>query len=669
MARRSRYNRRRRQGRFSFLYRILVFVAICGAIAVALALFFKVDKITVTGNSRYTAKQIVEAAGIQTGDNMFFLNKYHASEQITAALPYVETVRISRQLPDTLVVAVTECTAPAAVQQEGKLWLLSGDGKIVDSKTIGTNTKYAMVKGLSLLEPQVGAAIQVSEELSKLAVHKRGVSVLPIYGGQPIERQLRALAKGAQVVVGTPGRVIDHLQRGTLRLNEARIVVLDEADEMLDMGFREDIELILEQSPADCQRVLFSATMPQPIRELSKRFLREPEMLTIAHKMLTVPAIEQVYYEVRPYQKMDALCRVLDSQGFRKALVFCATKRSVDEITVHLQQRGYQADGLHGDMNQTQRDRVMSRFRTDGIEILVATDVAARGIDVDDVDAVINYDIPHDVEGYVHRIGRTGRAGREGKAFTFVTVREQYKIREIIRYTKARIQPGQLPTLRDVSNIRTSKLLDEVRQTLAESSLDRWRILVEDFQTEHFPDGDASSRDISAALLKLLMQRDFGNQDNVGEVDELTMAPQRPAKNAEAKSKGRMQPLPRRQESGPMSRLHIDVGQAHDVTPRALVGAITGESGIPGRSVGAIDIQNNFSIVEISAELAAHVLATLNKGVFISGVKVSAKAADETDSPHPRKPFAPGQRRQRPGKFGKKPRGATLGRKAYSESR
>ena len=569
---------------------------------------------------------------------------------------------------------------PSPIQVLAIPALLTGKDAVGQAQT-GTGKTAAF--GLPILEkiasgksvqalvlcPTRELAIQVSEELSKLAVHKRGVSVLPIYGGQPIERQLRALAKGAQVVVGTPGRVIDHLQRGTLRLNEARIVVLDEADEMLDMGFREDIELILEQSPADCQRVLFSATMPQPIRELSKRFLREPEMLTIAHKMLTVPAIEQVYYEVRPYQKMDALCRVLDSQGFRKALVFCATKRSVDEITVHLQQRGYQADGLHGDMNQTQRDRVMSRFRTDGIEILVATDVAARGIDVDDVDAVINYDIPHDVEGYVHRIGRTGRAGREGKAFTFVTVREQYKIREIIRYTKARIQPGQLPTLRDVSNIRTSKLLDEVRQTLAESSLDRWRVLVEDFQTEHFSDGDASSRDISAALLKLLMQRDFGNQDNVGEVDELTMAPQRPAKNAEAKSKGRMQPLPRRQESGPMSRLHIDVGQAHDVTPRALVGAITGESGIPGRSVGAIDIQNNFSIVEISAELAAHVLATLNKGVFISGVKVSAKAADETDSPHPRKPFAPGQRRQRPGKFGKKPRGATLGRKAYSESR
>ena len=333
--------------------------------------------------------------------------------------------------------------------------LLTGKDAVGQAQT-GTGKTAAF--GLPILEkiasgksvqalvlcPTRELAIQVSEELSKLAVHKRGVSVLPIYGGQPIERQLRALAKGAQVVVGTPGRVIDHLQRGTLRLSEARIVVLDEADEMLDMGFREDIELILEQSPTDCQRVLFSATMPQPIRELSKRFLREPEMLTIAHKMLTVPAIEQVYYEVRPYQKMDALCRVLDSQGFRKALVFCATKRSVDEITVHLQQRGYQADGLHGDMNQTQRDRVMSRFRTDGIEILVATDVAARGIDVDDVDAVINYDIPHDVEGYVHRIGRTGRAGREGKAFTFVTVREQYKIREIIRYTNDVLEKARL---------------------------------------------------------------------------------------------------------------------------------------------------------------------------------------------------------------------------------
>ncbi len=568
---------------------------------------------------------------------------------------------------------------PSPIQVLAIPALLTGKDAVGQAQT-GTGKTAAF--GLPILEeltpsrnvqalvlcPTRELAIQVSEELSKLAAHKRGVSVLPIYGGQPIERQLRALSKGAQVVVGTPGRVIDHLQRGTLSLSDTRIVVLDEADEMLDMGFREDIELILEQSSADCQKVLFSATMPQPIRELSKRFLHEPEMLTIAHKMLTVPAIEQVYYEVRPYQKMDALCRILDSQGFRKALVFCATKRSVDEVTVHLQQRGYQADGLHGDLNQTQRDRVMSRFRTDGIEVLVATDVAARGIDVDDVDAVVNYDIPHDVEGYVHRIGRTGRAGREGKAFTFVTVREQYKIREIIRYTKARITQGQLPTLNDVNNIRTSKLLDEVRQTLAESSLDRWRVLVEDFQTEKFPDGDVSSRDISAALLKLLMQRDFGNQDNIPEVDVLAMEPRRPAQSADARPKGKT-PSSRKQEAGPMSRIQVSVGRMHDVTPRALVGAITGECGIPGRSVGAIDIQNDFTVVEVSAGMAEHVVATLSKGVFISGVKVSAKAADEADGTHPRKPFAPGPRRQRPAKFAKKPRGATLGRKAYNEPR
>ena len=288
---------------------------------------------------------------------------------------------------------------------------------------------------------------------------------------------------------------------------------------------------------------------------------------------------------MRPYQKMDALCRVLDSEGFRKALVFCATKRNVDEITVHLQQRGYQADGLHGDLNQTQRDRVMGRFRSDGLEILVATDVAARGIDVDDVDAVINYDIPHDVEGYVHRIGRTGRAGRVGRAFTFVTVREQYKIREITRYTKARITQGQLPTLRDVHNIRTSKLLEEVRSTLAEGALDRWRLLVEDFQAENFPEGEAVARDMAAALLKLLMQRDFGAQEAVSESDPLAVPP-RPAFDDGPRNR---EQRPRRRESGPMSRLHLNVGRTHGATPRALVGAITGESGISGQSIGAID--------------------------------------------------------------------------------
>ncbi len=529
---------------------------------------------------------------------------------------------------------------------------------------LDTITSGKSVQALVLC-PTRELAIQVAEELNRLAAHKRGVSILPIYGGQPIERQFRALSHGAaQVVVGTPGRLMDHLRRGTLRLDGVVMTVLDEADEMLDMGFRDDIEAILEQTPAEGQRVLFSATMPAPIRELATRFLREPEMLTIAQKMLTVPAIEQIYYEVRPHQKMDALCRVLDSQGFRKALVFCSTKRSVDEVTMHLQQRGYQSDALHGNLNQTQRDRVMNRFRTDGIEILVATDVAARGIDVDDVDAVINYDIPHDVEGYVHRIGRTGRAGREGKAFTFVTLREHYRLQDIIRCTKARIVQGRLPTLRDVSNIRTSRLLEEVAETLSAGTLERWLMLVEDFLAEKFPDGEVTNRDMAAALLKLLMQRDFGNQDTANEVDELERDARRADRAAE-RTGGKRPPREDRNE-GPMTRLYVSVGHMHNATPRALVGAITGETGISSRDIGAIDIQQRFSLVDVSAELADALVAELNKGVFICGTKIAVKLDTRpAEGPHGRKPFAP--RRQHPGKFaGKKPRGATSGKKAYT---
>lgn len=504
-----------------------------------------------------------------------------------------------------------------------------------------------------VLCPTRELAIQVAEELGKLAAQKREIAILPIYGGQPIDRQFRALAKGVHVVVGTPGRIMDHLRRGTLRLNETHIVVLDEADEMLDMGFREDIEAILEQTPTSCQRVLFSATVPPPIRELSKRFLRDPEMLTITHKMLTVPAIEQIYYEVRPHQKMDALCRVLDTQGFRKALVFCSTKRGVDEVTMHLQQRGYQSDGLHGNLAQSQRDRVMQRFRTEGVDILVATDVAARGIDVDDVDAVINYDIPHDVEKYVHRIGRTGRAGRLGSAFTFVTVREHYKLRDIIRYTKARITQGRLPTLRDVDNIRTSRLLEEVRRIVETGALERWLVLVENFLSEQFPDGEITSRDISAALLKLLMQRDFGNQDKAREHDTLAEESRRSTARSgnvpeSRASRSNVEPHSSGQrKNAPMTKLQINVGHMHKVTPRELVGAITGESGISSRNIGAIGIQTRFSVVEVAADLAEDVLTVLNSGVFINGIKVAAKMdGGRSGDLSPRKSFPPRPRRR-----------------------
>ena len=480
-----------------------------------------------------------------------------------------------------------------------------------------------------VLCPTRELAIQVAEEIGKLAARKRGIFALPVYGGQPIERQFRALAKGAQIIVGTPGRIMDHMERGTLRFDEVFMAVLDEADEMLDMGFRDDIEAILEKTPDTCQRVFFSATMPQVMMELAKRFLKQPEILKITQKMLTVPTIEQVYYEVRPHQKLDALCRVLDSQGFRKALVFCSTKRGVDEVTMDLQTRGYQADGLHGNLAQPQRDRVMGRFRTGGIEILVATDVAARGIDVDDVDAVINYDIPNDVENYVHRIGRTGRAGRAGSAFTFVSAREHYKLRDIIRYTKARIVQSQLPTLRDVTNIRTTRLLEEVRTTIEAGALERYTSLV-----EQFLDDENTSMDMAAALLKLLMQREFGQQEQQESRDSLAdtrnaWRERHSDKVAERvygrQSKGKGD-KPRSGSRGSMIRLFFNVGSKMQVAPRDLVGAIAGESGIPGRSIGAIEIHDRFSFVEIPVELADDVMNVMN-GSQIRGFRVAVEKA------------------------------------------
>ena len=479
-----------------------------------------------------------------------------------------------------------------------------------------------------VLCPTRELAIQVAEEMAKFGGNRRKISILPIYGGQPIDRQFRALDKGAQVIVGTPGRIMDHMERGSLVLQGVNVAVLDEADEMLDMGFREDIEHILEHTPSDSQRIMFSATMPHAIMELARKFLNDPEIVKISHKVVTVPSIEQTYYEVRPHQKMEALCRVLDSSGFHKTLVFCSTKRAVDELTAHLSARGYQVDGLHGNLVQAQRDRVMGRFRTGGIDILVATDVAARGIDVDDVEAVINFDIPNDVENYVHRIGRTGRAGRAGSAFTFVTAREHYRLRDIMRYTKARITQSHLPTLRDVVNIKTARLLDEVREVLENESLDRHVALVESFLDE-----EGTSMEMAAALLKMLMQREFGIADT--EKDALAEPPSRKAESRSPRQDSRFakddrprgkDKFAKRDAEQAMVRLFFNVGSKMNVGPRDLVGAIAGESGIPGRIIGAIEIHDRFSFVDVPSSVAEDVLTVMN-GCQIRGYTVSADKA------------------------------------------
>lgn len=315
-----------------------------------------------------------------------------------------------------------------------------------------------------ILCPTRELAIQVSEEFRKLLKYKDNIRVVPIYGGQPIDRQILALKKGAQVVIGTPGRVMDHMRRRTLKMETVQMMILDEADEMLDMGFREDIETILVKIPEDHQTLLFSATLSPEILDITRRFQRDPEYVKIVRKELTVPNIEQYYFDVKEKTKLEALTRIIDVYMPNLAMVFCNTKKRVDDLVELLQGRGYFAEGLHGDLKQAQRDKVMQKFRNGTIEILVATDVAARGIDVDDIDIVFNYDVPQDEEYYVHRIGRTGRAGRSGKAFTFCVGKEIYKLRDIMRYTKTKIIQQKLPTLSDVEEMKTNIFLEKSKK-------------------------------------------------------------------------------------------------------------------------------------------------------------------------------------------------------------
>jgi ATP-dependent RNA helicase DeaD len=352
-----------------------------------------------------------------------------------------------------------------------------------------------------VLAPTRELALQVSEQISRLG-RQRGVSLLPIYGGQPYDRQLRALKRGVQAIVATPGRLMDHMRRGTADLSKVTMLVLDEADQMLDMGFIEDIEFVMSHLPDERLTALFSATMPEPILKLARSYMREPEILRLSQpKALTVPEIEQIYYEVPFRRKMDALCRVLDAKRPERAIVFCATKRMVDEVIDGLQARGYVAEGLHGDMTQAAREKVLRAFRNGRTEVLVATDVAARGLDIPEVSHVVNFDIPPDPEYYVHRIGRTGRLGRAGEAITFVNPREMRQLKTIERVTGARIKRDEIPSVAEVAE-REAEILEE--RLLEVLSTGRWgpfRALVEELADEHDP------VDIAAAAMSMVPTR------------------------------------------------------------------------------------------------------------------------------------------------------------------
>ena len=421
--------------------------------------------------------------------------------------------------------------------------------------------------------------------------------MLPIYGGQEISKQIRSLKGGVQIVIGTPGRVMDHFRRHTLKPQTVDIVVLDEADEMLNMGFREDIETILGQLPEERQTMLFSATMPKPILEIAKRYLHEPEIVKVIQKELTVPKIEQYYYEVNPRKKNEVLSRLLDMYDPSLSLVFCNTKRKVDELVADLKGRGYFAEGLHGDMKQSQRDRVMNGFRNGRTDILVATDVAARGIDVDDVEAVFNYDVPQDDEYYVHRIGRTGRAGREGRAFTLVVGKEIYKLKDIQRYCKTKIRRQPIPSVNDVAAIKVEKLLEQAGELIATDGLGRMMDLLE----EYLDGSDYSATEMAAALLAM----------QLGETSTQTL-PKEEFGDTGA-------------EPG-MVRMFMNIGKKDRVRIGDILGAVAGESGMEGALVGTIDMYDNFSFVEVPQEYAAAVLEAMNHSK-IKGRRVNMEPA------------------------------------------
>ena len=454
-----------------------------------------------------------------------------------------------------------------------------------------------------ILCPTRELAIQVSEEFRKLLKYKDNIRVLPIYGGQPIDRQISALRKGTQVIIGTPGRVMDHMRRRTIKAETVQMMVLDEADEMLDMGFREDIETILVKIPEEHQTLLFSATLSPEILDITKRFQKDPEFIKIVRKELTVPNIEQYYFDVKEKTKLDALCRIIDVYDPKLAMVFCNTKKRVDDLVEMLQGRGYFAEGLHGDLKQAQRDKVMQKFRNGTIEILVATDVAARGIDVDDIDVVFNYDVPQDEEYYVHRIGRTGRAGKAGKAFTFCVGKEIYKLRDIMRYTKTKIQQQKLPTLSDVEEMKTNIYLEKIKGIIEEGHLTKYIHLVDRLMEE-----DYTSIDIAAALLKDHLSD--VNADDIDALDDINLG------GTEIYGG----------EGEKMVRLFINAGKKSKIRAKDIVGAIANEAGVPGKTLGEIAIFDEYTFVDVPSEFVRDILHGM-KHAKIKGKKVHLEIA------------------------------------------
>jgi ATP-dependent RNA helicase DeaD len=458
------------------------------------------------------------------------------------------------------------------------------------------------------LTPTRELAIQVAEAFQRYASHIKGFHVLPIYGGQEYSGQIRQLKRGVQVVVGTPGRVMDHMRKGTLKLNGLRALVLDEADEMLRMGFIEEVEWILDQTPKGRQMALFSATMPKEVERIARRHLNKPQEVSIKAKTATAETIRQRYWQVSGLHKLDALTRILEVETFDAILMFVRTKTATTELAEKLEARGYSAAAMNGDMVQAQREKMVERLKKGTLDILVATDVAARGLDVDRISHVINYDIPYDAEAYIHRIGRTGRAGRTGDAILFVAPRERRMLAVIERATRQKITRLELPTTEIVNNKRIADFKQKITDTLAGGELTFMQNLVEQYRNEH----DVPALDIAAALAKM----SIGDQPLLLEPEKARSArsfnedrPSRDNKRRDTNRRDKVSPEP----DSDKQRYRIEVGHDHGVKPGNIVGAIANEAGLAGEHIGHISIQGDFSLVDLPKGMPRDILMDLKK--------------------------------------------------------
>ena len=531
-------------------------------------------------------------------------------------------------LPDTLLAAIETLgyERPSPIQAMSIPPALLGKDLVGLSATGSGKTAAFTLPALSKLDvklayPQVlilcptrELAVQVCEEVHRLGAKMQGLHATPVYGGAPIDRQLRALRGGAQLVVGTPGRLLDHLRRGSFDASRIKMAILDEADRMLDMGFKDEMDELLAALPAERQTLFFSATMNPGVSRLIQKFGNSPEIIQIEQKARTVSTVEQSYFEVRQRSKVEVLSRILDMNPPRLGIVFCNTKRSVDECTEDLVNRGYAADRLHGDITQQMRERVLKRFREGAVEILVATDVAARGLDIEEIDIVFNYDLPTDPEDYVHRIGRTGRAGRSGRAVSFVYGREIYRMQSIERYTRSVVKRERIPSVEQVEGRRADLIFDELKERLESGKFEAYQDSIDRLLEQgHTP------TDIAGALVTMIREAS-GREGSLIEEDReperrerrdapRDTRPQRDDRGPQRDDRGPRPPRPDFQTAeGGMTRLFLSLGKTHGVMAKEIVGMLYREAGLPDGCLGRITLFPKHSLVDVPDQFVNQVM-------------------------------------------------------------